>query len=90
MLPEGLAARIDLDRLQTPPVFVWLARAGGIAEAEMLRTFNCGVGMICVIAEAEAERLVAHLYDQGERTAIIGKITERGAEPVTFQGKLGL
>jgi phosphoribosylformylglycinamidine cyclo-ligase len=56
----------------------------------MLRTFNCGVGMICVLDAGEAERLVTHLYEQGEKPAIIGRITEPGAEPVTFQGKLAL
>jgi phosphoribosylformylglycinamidine cyclo-ligase len=89
-LPDEVSAHIDLNKVEVPKVFGWLARVGGMSEREMLRTFNCGVGMICVIAEAEAERLVAHLYDQGERTAIIGTITERGAEPVTFDGKLAL
>jgi phosphoribosylformylglycinamidine cyclo-ligase len=61
-----------------------------MGEREMLRTFNCGVGMICVIAPTEAEALVAHLVAQGEKAAIIGRITERGDEPVTFDGKLAL
>jgi phosphoribosylformylglycinamidine cyclo-ligase len=56
----------------------------------MLRTFNCGVGMICVIAPTEAETLVTHLVAQGEKAAIIGRITERTGEPVTFDGKLAL
>ena len=71
-------------------VFGWLARVGGMEEREMLRTFNCGVGMVCVIAAAEADALLAHLYEQGERPALIGRITEAGAEPVTFQGRLSL
>jgi phosphoribosylformylglycinamidine cyclo-ligase len=56
----------------------------------MLRTFNCGVGMVCAIAADEADRLVAHLTEQGETAAIIGRITERTDEPVTFDGKLAL
>ena len=51
VLPEGLAAAIDLSRVAVPPVFRWLAARGGIAEAEMLRTFNCGIGMIAVVDE---------------------------------------
>jgi phosphoribosylformylglycinamidine cyclo-ligase len=56
----------------------------------MLRTFNCGVGMVCVVAAAEAERLVAHLYEAGERPVLIGEITAAGSEPVVFTGHLGL
>src|SRR5437764_10643195 len=48
VLPERLAARIALDRVPMLPVFKWLAKTGGIAEPEMLRTFNCGIGMIVV------------------------------------------
>ncbi len=90
VLPENVSAHIDLAAVQVPKVFGWLSRVGGMGEHEMLRTFNCGVGMICVIDAAEAERLVAHLYEQGEKPAIIGRITEPAAEPVTFEGKLAL
>ncbi len=90
VLPENVSAHIDLTAVQVPKVFRWLSRVGGMGEHEMLRTFNCGVGMVCVIDAAEAERLVAHLYEQGEKPAIIGRITEPAAEPVTFEGKLAL
>jgi phosphoribosylformylglycinamidine cyclo-ligase len=90
VLPDGVAAHIDLAKISVPKVFGWLARVGGMAEREMLRTFNCGVGMICVIAAGEAERLVTHLTEQGEAAAVIGSITERAGEPVTFDGKLAL
>ena len=90
VLPLHLAAHVDLDRIQVPKVFGWRSRVGGMDEREMLRTFNCGVGMVCVIDPSEAERLVAHLYEQGEKPSIIGRITEAGAEPVTFEGKLAL
>jgi phosphoribosylformylglycinamidine cyclo-ligase len=56
----------------------------------MLRTFNCGVGMICVVDPAEAETLIAHLTAQGETASLIGHLTEKAAEPVTFSGKLAL
>jgi phosphoribosylformylglycinamidine cyclo-ligase len=90
VLPDNVSAHIDLNAVPVPKVFGWLARVGGMSEREMLRTFNCGVGMVCVLDAREAEQLVAHLYEQGEKPAIIGRITEPGAEPVTFEGKLAL
>ena len=50
-LPKGLDAEIDLDSWTPPPVFGWLARSAGIEEREMLRTFNCGIGLIAVASE---------------------------------------
>jgi phosphoribosylformylglycinamidine cyclo-ligase len=90
VLADDIAAHIDLSAISVPKVFGWLARVGGMSEREMLRTFNCGVGMIAIISAAEAETLVAHLEAQGETAAIIGRITERTGEPVTFDGKLAL
>src|SRR5271168_3169077 len=55
VLPAGLAVSLDLDRVPVLPVFKWLATAGKIAELEMLRTFNCGIGMIAVCDAAGAE-----------------------------------
>lgn len=89
VLPDALAAEIDLSSITVPPVFGWLAEAGGIAEGEMLRTFNCGVGMALVCASAEAEALCTFLREQGETTAVIGETAERGeGAPVRFSGDL--
>src|SRR5690606_30751099 len=66
VLPDTLAAHVDLDAITPPPVFGWLSRSGGIAPMEMLRTFNCGVGMLAAVAADDAERLVAHLTEAGE------------------------
>lgn len=91
VLPEHLRADIDLHAVAVPPVFSWLARQGGVAEAEMLRTFNCGVGMIVVVAEAEAAAVAAILQSEGERVVPLGRILARGVEPaVTFNGTLAL
>jgi phosphoribosylformylglycinamidine cyclo-ligase len=90
VLPHDVSAQIDLAKVSVPKVFGWLARVGGMGEREMLRTFNCGVGMICAIAPAEAERLVTHLTAQGEKADIIGSIVPRTSEAVTFDGKLAL
>ena len=57
VLPEGLGARIDLDAWRRPPVFGWIAEAGGVEPAEMLRTFNCGVGMALVAAPEAVDGL---------------------------------
>jgi phosphoribosylformylglycinamidine cyclo-ligase len=90
VLPDRLAARIDLDRLAVAPVFQWLARIGGIEQREMLRTFNCGVGMLCAVAEPEAQGLVDQLAAEGEDARIVGSLVPRENDPVVFTGSLGL
>ena len=90
VLPEGVGIVIDLSAIPPQPVFGWLAREGGVAEPEMLRTFNCGIGMV-VVADAEAaEAVAAALAEAGEAPVALGRITERGPEPVTFTGRLAL
>jgi phosphoribosylformylglycinamidine cyclo-ligase len=90
VLPDGVGIAIDLDAVRPPPVFGWLAREGGVAEAEMLRTFNCGIGMVVVTAAGEADAVSAALAQAGEAPVRLGRITERGPEPVTFTGSLAL
>jgi phosphoribosylformylglycinamidine cyclo-ligase len=90
MLPDALAANIDLGKISTPPVFRWLAKVGGMTEREMLRTFNCGVGMLVAIAASDAEALVEQLNASGEKAAIVGELRERSGDPVTFEGALTL
>ncbi len=81
VLPEAAAARIDLASWQRPPVFVWLEREGEIAQAEMLRTFNCGVGMVLAVAADEADACLERLDALGERAWPIGEIIARGDGP---------
>jgi phosphoribosylformylglycinamidine cyclo-ligase len=89
VLPEGLAARIDLDRLAPPPVFGWLAQEGQIAEPEMLRTFNCGVGMVAVCAAGDADGLCRAFAAEGETASVIGEmIPHSGGSRVAFTGSL--
>ena len=90
VLPDTLAADIDLNQVTVPKVFGWLSKIGGMSQREMLRTFNCGVGMLCAVAAEDAERLVAHLTAAGETAALVGQLTERTGEPVTFTGALAL
>jgi phosphoribosylformylglycinamidine cyclo-ligase len=89
VLPESLAAEIDLGAIETPAVFRWLAEAGGIARDEMLRTFNCGVGMILIAADADAGRVEASLREAGETPMRIGRLTEKGGAAVVYVGRAG-
>ncbi|CUH40265.1 Phosphoribosylformylglycinamidine cyclo-ligase [Jannaschia seosinensis] len=88
VLPEGLGATIDLASWQPEPVFGWLAHSGGIAEREMLKTFNCGIGMVAVVAPDRADALTDLLVERGERVFRIGTVT--GGQGVRYEGALAL
>ncbi|MFV2092349.1 MAG: AIR synthase-related protein, partial [Hyphomicrobiales bacterium] len=75
VLPRGVTARIDLESLPGAPVFGWLKNAGNIATPEMLRTFNCGIGMVLVVKPEVAEQVAQALTDQGEEPVMIGELT---------------
>ena len=92
VLPERMTAEIDLDQVPCPPVFGWLAKTGGIAEREMLRTFNCGIGMICVVAADAAETVSRLLREAGETVVTLGRIGTRqdSEEQVKPRGRLAL
>ena len=91
-LPKTLAAEIDLAAIAVPPVFSWLAKAGGVEAREMLRTFNCGIGMVVVVAEENAAAVTTSLEAGGETVSKIGHITEREADGpgVFYTGTLAL
>ena len=86
VLPEGMAASVDLSAWTLPPVFRWMAQVGGMAEAEMLKTFNCGIGMVLVVSPERAEALCAHLTDAGETVSVLGHVTE--GQGVSYTGTL--
>jgi phosphoribosylformylglycinamidine cyclo-ligase len=92
VLPKDLAVRLDLDAIRPPPVFGWLAREGGIAEAEMLRTFNCGIGMVAVVAGGTEADVMATLTAAGETPVVIGEVVAAtGSGPrVATTGRLQL
>ena len=92
VLPEGLAVRIDLARVPVLSVFKWLAKAGGMAESEMLRTFNCGVGMIVVVKPAKADVVAAVLTREGETVTRLGEVFAAHADAlrVIYDGHLAL
>ena len=72
---KALAAEIDLGSFALPPVFTWLQREARLDQAEMLRTFNCGIGMILVTAPRDVKRVLRHL---GDEAIEIGAIVKRG------------
>ena len=92
VLPKNVGARIDIGRIPVPPVFKWLAKAGGIAENEMLRTFNCGIGMIAVVDPRKASAVMKVLRRGGEKVTPIGEVTRAaiGKPRVAYTGKLAL
>jgi phosphoribosylformylglycinamidine cyclo-ligase len=77
MFPAALAARLDRTTWPRPPVFDWLQRVGGIDEAEMHRVFNCGIGLVVVVAAADADRAEAVLRAEGETVHRIGRVEVR-------------
>lgn len=91
VLPDGLGATIDLTRVPVLPVFKWLAKIGNIAETELLRTFNCGVGMIALAAADQVDKVIAVLQREGENAFPIGTVTTaKGENRVTYSGHLDL
>ncbi|MCB1852195.1 MAG: phosphoribosylformylglycinamidine cyclo-ligase [Gammaproteobacteria bacterium] len=74
VLPAGTRAVIELDAWERPPIFQWLQEQGNIADAEMLRTFNCGVGMIACVAAEDADNAQAQLNRAGETVLRLGRI----------------
>jgi len=89
VLPDGICARIDLAAVQVLPIFRWLAQAGRIAQPEMLRTFNCGIGMIIVVAPEEAPAVARILQNAGEHVITLGRL-QAGKREVAFDGQLDL
>jgi phosphoribosylformylglycinamidine cyclo-ligase len=90
VLPDGLGVRIDLARVPVLPVFRWLAATGNIVEAEMLRTFNCGIGMIVVTAPGKADAVTAALAREGESVTRLGAVVSAGEPRVAYDGHLKL
>jgi phosphoribosylformylglycinamidine cyclo-ligase len=90
VLPESLGVELDLAAFAPQPVFSWLARTGGVAEAEMLRTFNCGFGMVAFAAAASESKTIHELKRQGLAPTPIGRLVARGAERVAMRGRLKL
>jgi len=91
-LPKHLGVRLDLTRVPVLPVFKWLARAGDVSQAEMLRTFNCGIGMVVIVAKDKAASARAIFARHGETVVDLGEVIalQSGEEPVQTTGALDL
>nr|MBA2590139.1 phosphoribosylformylglycinamidine cyclo-ligase [Alphaproteobacteria bacterium] len=90
-LPEGLDGEVNLGAITVLPVFQWLAKEAGIAESEMLRTFNCGIGMVAVADEAHADAVIAAFQQNGDIATRIGKLIHSSGEAKTvYRGSLNL
>jgi phosphoribosylformylglycinamidine cyclo-ligase len=89
VLPQDAGVVIDLDAIPFLPVFRWLAETGGVVEYEMLRTFNCGIGMVLAVDPSECGSVMAALIDAGEKPVRLGEvIAATGAERVRTRGRL--
>ena len=80
VLPEGTEARVDAANWSAPPIFSWLKQAGNVATPEMYRTFNCGIGMVLVVAANEVKLLTKIMAAMGEKVHVIGEITAAGKQ----------
>ena len=91
VLPKDFGVRIDLPALNVLPVFKWLAAEGDIAELELLRTFNCGIGMIAIVKREAVQQVMDILRESGETVSLLGDVIEaKGDERVVYDGHLDL
>lgn len=91
VLEKGLGAEIDLAVIPVPAVFSWIASTGGVSQAEMLRTFNCGIGLVVVASAEMASGVVQAFEQEGEMPVVLGRIVARDCgERVMYRGQLAL
>jgi phosphoribosylformylglycinamidine cyclo-ligase len=91
VLPRHVGVAIDLSRLTVLPVFKWLAQQGGVAGTEMLRTFNCGIGMIAIVEPDAVGKVTEVLAANGENVAQLGEVVPAsGQSRVVYRGELDL
>jgi len=91
VLPKHLDVTIELPRVPVLPVFKWLAEQGGVAEAELLRTFNCGIGMIAIVKPDAVDQVSEVLAANGESVTRLGEVMPAAGETrVVYRGHLDL
>jgi len=84
VLPENVSAEVNLKAWQMPEIFKWLQDGGNVSSTEMLRTFNCGIGMMLVVSTGQVQHVSKVLKQYGETVYIVGRITERKQERVVY------
>lgn len=82
ILPEDLFADVDIGSWEWPDVFLWLIKEGKIEKREMLRTFNCGIGMVLIVDPENMQSVKNHFQKRGEKIEIIGKLHEKYKPPL--------
>ncbi|WP_019221715.1 phosphoribosylformylglycinamidine cyclo-ligase [Bartonella senegalensis] len=90
VLPSSLCVEINLSAIHVPSVFSWIAKQGKIEQTEMLRTFNCGIGMVMIVAQDEVEKIIQELERQGETVTSLGTLTKCQAKRILYKGVLHL
>jgi len=91
VLPKHLGVRIDLAAVPVLPVFKWLAQEGNVAESEMLRTFNCGIGMVAIVRRDALVETLEVFAAAGERAVVLGDVEATDApQRVAYEGHLDL
>jgi phosphoribosylformylglycinamidine cyclo-ligase len=81
VLPSGTLAAVDASSWQQPAIFDWLQHNGNVADDEMFRTFNCGIGMVVCVAASDALAAIEHLTAHGEDARLIGQIEPSSGAP---------
>ena len=87
IMPDHAAARVDLSAWKSPPVFSWLQSIGQLDDHEMLRTFNCGIGMVVIAEKARSSEVMAALQAACETPVIIGDVIAPWGEKSDAKGK---
>jgi phosphoribosylformylglycinamidine cyclo-ligase len=81
VLPDGISANIDLNAWEFPPIFQWLQQQGNVSQADMLTTFNCGIGMIVVVPAGQENAALRYLENSGESVFSLGELVEAKGKP---------
>jgi phosphoribosylformylglycinamidine cyclo-ligase len=81
VLPDGISANIDLNAWEFPPIFQWLQQQGNVSQADMLTTFNCGIGMIVVVPAEQENAALRYLENSGESVFSLGELVESEGKP---------
>lgn len=88
VLPDDLMGVVNLDAWRMPPIFNWLQQMGNLSQNEMLTTFNCGIGMVYVVAPEHVDVTLACLESCGERPVILGSVDDKQNNDMLFEGNL--